>query len=223
MEAAFKAGVEFGAGFPCHGSGNRRRLIAARSQAESSWLHHDRSAFIASSSTTPKEQTMTTPHPGPERHPGQGHQHQRRQDRLVPDNIKGGAQEGARRDVQPCLITPTAMDWFVAAEGYDALGMPSALPNKTGIGQFRRNLDQIIANAEGASASRLEADGIAVTAAEATWAKPRTRDNSKQSRSDPDAATPSKAQPSTRSAPPPAGRHTRCAAPSPGPSRRSWA
>jgi hypothetical protein len=47
-----------------------------------------------------------------------------------------------------------------------------------GIGQFEANLDQIIANAP--QPPRAIRTGSRRTAAEATWAKPRTRDNSKQ-------------------------------------------
>ena len=79
------------------------------------------------------------------------------------------------------LITTEGTDWFVAAEGYDALGIPRPYVNRKGIGQFEANLDRIIANAEGAPAvaSDPELEAV-VTAAEATWVKPRTRENSKQ-------------------------------------------
>jgi hypothetical protein len=53
--------------------------------------------------------------------------------------------------------------------------------NRKGIGQFEANLDRIIANAEGAPATASDPELEAfVTAAEATWVKPRTRENSKQ-------------------------------------------
>ena len=99
-----------------------------------------------------------------------------------PDNIKGGARTKVLEGLfNRALITRDSTDWFVAAEGYDALGMPRPGVNKTGIGQFEANLDQIIANAEGASAASSDPElEAAVTAAEATWTKPRTRDNSKQ-------------------------------------------
>jgi hypothetical protein len=99
-----------------------------------------------------------------------------------PDNIKGGARKKVLDGLfNRALITPDGETWFVAAEGYDALGMPRPGVNKTGIGQFEANLDQIIANAEGASAAASDPElEAAVTAAEATWAKPRARDNSKQ-------------------------------------------
>jgi len=99
-----------------------------------------------------------------------------------PDNIKGGARQKvldglAKRD----LIQQAGNWWRVAAAGYDALGIPRPSVGKKRIGKFEAKLDQIIANAESAppvpNAPELEA---AVAAAEATWAKPRTRANSKQ-------------------------------------------
>lgn len=87
-----------------------------------------------------------------------------------PDNIKGGARKKVLDGLfNRALITPSGTDWFVAAEGYDAMGRARPAP------------------------SPLEADPeieAAVTAAEAEWAKekapeqalpkPRTRENSKQ-------------------------------------------
>ena len=67
------------------------------------------------------------------------------------------------------LITTDGTDWFVAAEGYDALGIPRPDVNRKGIGQFEANLDRIIANAEGAPAAASDPElEAAVTAAEAT-------------------------------------------------------
>ena len=104
-----------------------------------------------------------------------------------PDNIKGGARKKVLDGMfNRALITNDGTDWFVAAEGYDALGMKRPGVNKNGIGQFEANLDQIIANAEGAPAATSDPElEAAVTAAEATWqtktkTTPRTRDNSKQ-------------------------------------------
>ena len=98
-----------------------------------------------------------------------------------PDNIKGGARKKVLDGMfNRALITTDGTDWFVAAEGYDALGMPRTGVN-TGIGQWEANLDQIIANAEGTQAAASDPEmEAAVAAAEATWVKPRTRDNSKQ-------------------------------------------
>ncbi|HBP6821538.1 TPA: DUF3489 domain-containing protein [Pseudomonas aeruginosa] len=85
-----------------------------------------------------------------------------------PDNIKGGARKKVLDGLfNRALITTDGTDWFVAAEGYDAMerARPALAP--------------------------LDADpeiDAAVTAAEAEWAqdkttaqaKPRTRENSKQ-------------------------------------------
>lgn len=83
-----------------------------------------------------------------------------------PDNIKGGARKKVIDGLfNRALITPSGTDWFVAAEGYDAMGRARPAPAP------------VIVDPE------LDA---AVTAAEATWtqekadAKPRTRENSKQ-------------------------------------------
>ncbi len=99
-----------------------------------------------------------------------------------PEHIKGGARKKVLQGLfKRALITPLGDDWFVAAEGYDAMGMPRPGVNKRDIDQFEANLDQIIANAEGAPAATSDPElEAAVTAAEATWAKPRTRGRSKQ-------------------------------------------
>ncbi len=94
-----------------------------------------------------------------------------------PDNIKGGARQKVLDGLfNRALITTNGTDWFVAAEGYDALGCERPQP------------------------AAVEADPellAAATAAEATWAqetrdsanpaaplnaapKPRTREHSKQ-------------------------------------------
>lgn len=94
-----------------------------------------------------------------------------------PDNIKGGARQKVLDGLfNRALITRSDTDWFVAAEGYDALGCA------------RPELAPVEADPELVAA---------VTAAEATWAqetgdtanpvvpmsvegKPRTREHSKQ-------------------------------------------
>jgi hypothetical protein len=83
-----------------------------------------------------------------------------------PDNIKGGARKKVLDGLfNRALITRSGTDWFVAAEGYDAMGRARPAP------------------APLAADPEIEA---AVVAAEATWAqenveaKPRTRENSKQ-------------------------------------------
>jgi hypothetical protein len=83
-----------------------------------------------------------------------------------PENIKGGARKKVLDGLfNRALITSDGTHWFVAAEGYDAMGRARPAP------------------APVTADSELDA---AVTAAEATWAqekaaaKPRTRENSKQ-------------------------------------------
>ena len=83
-----------------------------------------------------------------------------------PDTIKGSARKKVLDGLfNRALITTDGSDWFVAAEGYDALGCARPAP------------------APLAADPEIEA---AVTAAEATWTqertdtKPRTRENSKQ-------------------------------------------
>lgn len=83
-----------------------------------------------------------------------------------PENIKGGARKKVLDGLfNRALITSDGTHWFVAAEGYDAMGRERPAP------------------APVTADSELDA---AVTAAEATWAqeeaaaKPRTRENSKQ-------------------------------------------
>jgi hypothetical protein len=80
-----------------------------------------------------------------------------------PDNVKGGARKKVLDGLfRRALITSIGADWFVAAEGYDAMGCPRPAP------------------APVEPDEELEA---AVSAAEATWAqrrsdaKPRTREN----------------------------------------------
>ena len=84
-----------------------------------------------------------------------------------PDNVKGGARQKVISGLfNKALITSNGgQDWFVAAEGYDALGRARPTPATT-------HPDP-----------EIEA---AVSTAEANWAqertetKPRTRENSKQ-------------------------------------------
>ncbi len=80
-----------------------------------------------------------------------------------PDNIKGGARKKVIDGLfNRALITPSGTDWFVAAEGYDALGLPRPGP-------------VTLADPEIESAvSAIE------TAAQTETPKPRTRNNSKQ-------------------------------------------
>ena len=84
-----------------------------------------------------------------------------------PDNVKGGARQKVITGLfNKALITSNGgQDWFVAAEGYDALGRARPTP---------------------ATPHPVPEIKAAVSTAEATWAqertetKPRTRENSKQ-------------------------------------------
>lgn len=99
-----------------------------------------------------------------------------------PSTINGGARQKvldglAKRD----LIRQAGKRWRVAAAGYDALGISRPGVGKQRTTKFEAQLDRIIANAEGAPPAPDDAElEAAVAAAEATWAKPRTRANSKQ-------------------------------------------
>ena len=53
------------------------------------------------------------------------HQHTAGKIEWFPENIKGGARQKVLDGLfNRALITKSASDWFIAAEGYDALGMP---------------------------------------------------------------------------------------------------
>ena len=115
---------------------------------------------------------MTTSQLTPAQHAILAHALEHSDGKIVwfPDNIKGGARKKVLDGLlNRALITTDGTDWFVAAEGYDAMGRPRPTPNPVPMPP--------------------EADPeieAAVTAAEATWAKeradtkPRTRENSKQ-------------------------------------------
>jgi hypothetical protein len=78
-----------------------------------------------------------------------------------PDTVKGGARKKVIDSLfKRALITTDGTDWFVAAEGYAALGLPHRGPITLAA------LDACIAAGEAAQVSDLP--------------KPRTRDNSKQ-------------------------------------------
>jgi hypothetical protein len=92
-----------------------------------------------------------------------------------PDHIKGGARRKVLDGMfNRALITPDGDGWCVAAEGYDALGMPR--PAATVAPQGRPEA----ATAPLTTDPDMEAE---VAACEAKWAKetqPRTRQDSKQ-------------------------------------------
>ena len=83
------------------------------------------------------------------------HRHTEGKIEWFPDNIKGGARQKVIDGLfKRALITYDGKDWFLAAEGYDALGVPCKAPLNV------QHLDTAI---EAAQQSKL-----------------RTRDNSKQ-------------------------------------------
>ncbi|CAG2153269.1 DUF3489 domain-containing protein [Ralstonia mannitolilytica] len=105
-----------------------------------------------------------------------------------PEHIKGGARQKVLAGLaNRALITTDGSHWFVAAEGYDALGLPRPGAKTPSAGSFEARLDQIIANAEAATAAASDPEmEAAVTAAEAAWTRAkdeaprRTRADSKQ-------------------------------------------
>ena len=101
-----------------------------------------------------------------------------------PEHIKGGARKKVLDGLfNRALITTEGTDWFAAAEGYDALGLPRPEPSiATAVAPH---------GAPEADAAPWVADPALeahVAACEAEWAqdktqeqaKPRTRENSKQ-------------------------------------------
>ena len=87
-----------------------------------------------------------------------------------PPNIKGGARKKVLDGLfNRALITPAGSEWWIAAEGYDALGLPRPEAAKV----------FVTASAPAKTVIETETDGIA---AEPANPKPtqRTRDHSKQ-------------------------------------------
>ena len=83
------------------------------------------------------------------------HQHTEGKIAWFPENIKGGARQKVIDGLfKRALITYDGKDWFVAAEGYEALGVPRKAPVSA------QAIDEVIETA--------------------TAAKHRTRGNSKQ-------------------------------------------
>jgi hypothetical protein len=101
-----------------------------------------------------------------------------------PENVKGGACKKVLDSLfNRALITPSGDDWFVAAEGYDALGCtrPSAAPVAPDI---EMEADMAAAEASWAQAPEVEPATVAAVATTvtvvATEQKSRTREHSKQ-------------------------------------------
>jgi hypothetical protein len=87
-----------------------------------------------------------------------------------PDNIKGGARKKVLDGLfNRALITSDGTHWFVAAEGYDAMGRARPAPAPL---EADPEIEATVAAAE--------AEWAKERAKERTDAKPRTRENSKQ-------------------------------------------
>lgn len=83
-----------------------------------------------------------------------------------PDNVNGGARKKVLEGLfKRALITTDGTDWFVAAEGYDALGCARPTPP---------------AVAPSAEEPANEVPPVAAQAQENPTPRPRTRENSKQ-------------------------------------------
>jgi hypothetical protein len=153
---------------------------------------------------------MTTPALSPTQHAILDHAHRHTDGKITwfPDNIKGGARQKVLSSLlKRALITPLGEEWFIAAQGYDALGQPRPDPITLS------KLDAVIANAQAAPPlteahetgvhetdihhteahddPQLQAAVVAIEASAkaststtssttATAPTPRTRDNSKQ-------------------------------------------
>ena len=94
-----------------------------------------------------------------------------------PDSVKGGARKKVLDGLfNRALITSNGTDWFVAAEGYDAMGCARPLAR---INTPDPELEASVAQAE----ATWTQDGVASESAQADpplHKVPRTRDNSKQ-------------------------------------------
>ena len=95
----------------------------------------------------------------PAQHAILAHAHHHTDGRIewFPDNIKGGARKKVLEGMfNRALITPLHEEWFITAEGYDALGVPRKGPM-----------------------TQAEVDAIATQPTQVEG-KPRSRDNSRQ-------------------------------------------
>ena len=95
----------------------------------------------------------------PAQHAILAHAHQHTDGKITwfPDNVKGGARKKVLDGLfNRALITPLHDDWFITAEGYDALGVPRKGPM-----------------------TQAEIDAIATQPTQVED-KPRSRENSKQ-------------------------------------------
>ena len=81
------------------------------------------------------------------------HAHQHTEGKIIwfPDNIQGGARKKVLEGLfNRTLITACKGDWYISAEGYDALGVPRKTPITV------QALDTVIASAEQAKPHRRE-------------------------------------------------------------------
>ena len=86
-----------------------------------------------------------------------------------PPNIKGGAQRKVLDGLfNRALITPSGSEWFVAAEGYDALGLP------------RPEISTVLIPATSLAETTLDVNQDATKPTVDPHPTPRTRDHSKQ-------------------------------------------
>ena len=89
-----------------------------------------------------------------------------------PANIKGGARKKVLDGLfNRALITPSGSEWWIAAEGYDALGLPRPVVTTTFV--------TATSPVETPLETETETDGIAAEPADPK-PTPRTRDHSKQ-------------------------------------------
>ena len=103
----------------------------------------------------------------PAQHAILAHAHHHTDGKIVwfPDNIKGGARKKVLDGMfNRALITPLHHNWFLTAEGYDALGVPRKAP------MTAQAIDEAIEHAERQEAAKK----VSVNG------KPHSRDNSKQ-------------------------------------------
>ena len=110
-----------------HGSGDRQGLIGNRHEPRGGkrWLQSPDSAFITSSSTTPKEQTMTTTNLTPAQHaiPARPSTPAAAKIDWFPDNIKGGARKKVLDGMfNRAPITPDGEGWWRRRRGRRRLG-----------------------------------------------------------------------------------------------------
>ena len=115
--------------------------------------------------------TMTT-ELNPTQHATLAHAHEHTEGKITwfPDNIKGGARKKVLDGLfNRALISTDGTDWFLAAEGYDALGVSRREPITLD------RLETVITSAQAATEiNSAQVAGVTI--------KRRSRDNTKQAR-----------------------------------------